>query len=413
MKNGFSLILVVMAFLAYLEKIYPHYKLDKVKGWYPRAIVFNSVQLLISVVGHYTWDKYLIGHNIFELNMSPFWAGLFAYFIATWIFYWWHRFRHENKKLWLLIHQFHHSATRIEIITSLYKHPLEIFFNSIIMTILSYPILGLSLEANIWMDIWLAMGEFFYHLNMRTPRWIGYFIQRPESHRLHHLRNMRKCKNYGDLPLWDMLGGTFENPPSDAFHPTGFSEGAEQKIQEMLFAKDVMPKPIKGVKNKNNKNNKFTLAVAFLLGLGCLHIVGYAIGSATIKGIAFSTAASPLPLVFSAYNGIETFSTSFELNATLYNNTNVIMELNNKNYGNMQGPYNRRNVYGAIFCYGPFFNTTETKALRQMILTYGMCNNGSLAKEFGFTEPLKQIIVTVKSKTAGNENKKWFMQVDC
>ena len=24
------------------------------------------------------------------------------------------------------------------------------------------------------------MGEYFYHSNLRTPRWMGYFIQRPD-----------------------------------------------------------------------------------------------------------------------------------------------------------------------------------------------------------------------------------------
>jgi len=414
MKNAFSLILVVMALLAYLEKRYPHYKLEKVKHWYPRAIVFNSVQLFISVIGHYTWDNLLIGHSVFNFNTNPFWDGLFAYFVATWVFYWWHRARHEIKPLWLILHQFHHSPTRLEIITSLYKHPLEILTNSIIMTVLSFPILGLSLEANMWMDIWLAMGEFFYHLNIKTPHWIGYFIQRPESHRLHHLRNMRKCKNYGDLPIWDILGGTFENPLDGAYHPTGFSDGAEQRIEDLLKGTDVV-RPVKQKTPKDNTvyKSKFTWGVYFLLALGCLHTFGYALGSPTIKGLAFSSVASPLPLVFSAYNGMETFSTSFELYAQLQNSSNITIQLDNKVYGSLRGPYNRRNVFGAIFAYGPFFNTTQTESLRQMILEYGLCNNGPLAKEFGLTELILQVTIEVKSKTAGNENKVWYMNVDC
>jgi hypothetical protein len=37
-------------------------------------------------------------------------------------------------------------------------------------------------------------GEFVYHMNIRTPEWLGYFIQRPESHRVHHLRDSQVCR---------------------------------------------------------------------------------------------------------------------------------------------------------------------------------------------------------------------------
>jgi len=31
-----------------------------------------------------------------------------------------------------------------------------------------------------------ALGEFLYHTNCRTPHWLGYVLQRPEMHRIHH-----------------------------------------------------------------------------------------------------------------------------------------------------------------------------------------------------------------------------------
>ena len=45
----------------------------------------------------------------------------------------------------------------------------------------------------------------------RTPRWLGYVIQRPEAHGLHHELGEHR-RNYSDFPLWDMLTGTFVNP---------------------------------------------------------------------------------------------------------------------------------------------------------------------------------------------------------
>ncbi len=81
-------------------------------------------------------------------------------------------------------------------------------------------------------------GEFFYHMNIRTPHWVGYLFQRPEAHRVHHARDSQVLsKNYSDLPLWDMLFGTFENPAQKldwAGFRCGFPERDEGRLWEMV-----------------------------------------------------------------------------------------------------------------------------------------------------------------------------------
>jgi len=65
------------------------------------------------------------------------------------------------------------------------------------------------------------------HCNIRTPRWLGYIIQRPEMHGLHHARYRDlkgKMWNYADLPIIDMIFGTYKNPETFAAE-VGF-EGA-------------------------------------------------------------------------------------------------------------------------------------------------------------------------------------------
>jgi hypothetical protein len=76
----------------------------------------------------------------------------------------------------------------------------------------------------------------------RTPRWLGYFIQRPESHCIHHGRGIHRY-NYSDLPLWDMVFGTFRNPATYDGE-VGFYTGASSRIGEMLIGRDVsLPRP--------------------------------------------------------------------------------------------------------------------------------------------------------------------------
>jgi sterol desaturase/sphingolipid hydroxylase (fatty acid hydroxylase superfamily) len=77
----------------------------------------------------------------------------------------------------------------------------------------------------------------FQHMSFRTPRWLGYIIQRPESHSVHHGKNVHRY-NYSDLPLWDLIFGTFRNP--EAFQKEhGFYAGGSERIAEMLVFQDV------------------------------------------------------------------------------------------------------------------------------------------------------------------------------
>jgi len=77
----------------------------------------------------------------------------------------------------------------------------------------------------------------FQHMGMKTPRWLGYIIQRPESHSVHHGKGIHRY-NYSDLPLWDMVFGTFRNPRE--FQPEhGFYPGASGRLTEMLTFQDV------------------------------------------------------------------------------------------------------------------------------------------------------------------------------
>lgn len=77
----------------------------------------------------------------------------------------------------------------------------------------------------------------FQHTNPRTPRWLGYLLQRPESHSVHHQRGVHRW-NYSDLPLWDIVFGTFRNPKGFA-RQAGFHDGASAKILQMLAFRDV------------------------------------------------------------------------------------------------------------------------------------------------------------------------------
>lgn len=237
------LLAIIAALMVVIERLWPGQALPVVKRWKLRLLLVNSVQLGIVILAGLTWDRWLSRASIFHLSdhMAALPAALIAYFISTFIYYWWHRFRHESNFFWKLCHQLHHSASRIEVLASFYKHPVEIFINSVISALLIYTVLGCSVEAAAWYTAMTAVAEYFYHWNVRTPHWIGGLIQRPESHRVHH-QYRHHTQNFADLPIWDILFGTYHNPKSSPKR-CGFDRRREARVVEMIAFQDVYKKP--------------------------------------------------------------------------------------------------------------------------------------------------------------------------
>lgn len=222
-----------------LERLIPGWQLPAVRTWPYRVVIVNALQLGVILLAGVSWERWLSAWSLFHLQARiPTWAGGgLAYFIGTFVFYWWHRWRHRVDFLWLGFHQIHHSPQRIEVITSFYKHPLEMIANSIIGSLLVYSFLGLGLESGAVFTFCCAVGEFFYHTNVKTPHWVGYFFQRPEMHHIHHEHESHK-NNYGDITWWDMLFGTYQNP--ERFESRcGFDPAKEEQLIPMLAFRDV------------------------------------------------------------------------------------------------------------------------------------------------------------------------------
>lgn len=233
------LLAAIAAALFMVERLWPAHELPKVHNWWGRVIFVNVIQVGIVVLSGYTWDRWLQATALFHLrdHFGTVGQAFIAYFISTFVYYWWHRWRHESQWFWRLCHQLHHSPQRIELLTSFYKHPLEITLNSMISSGLVYLVLGCDVQAGALYTFLTAIAEYFYHLNLRTPRWVGYFIQRPESHRVHH-QFRHHTQNFADLPLWDALFGTFKNP-TVAPARCGYEEWREDRFEDILTFRDV------------------------------------------------------------------------------------------------------------------------------------------------------------------------------
>ena len=210
----------------------------RVAGWWTRALLLNGFQFGTAWVAGHSWERWMSQLRPWSADgLGVFWGAIVGYVAITFVYYWWHRWRHTVRPLWRWLHQVHHSPERIEIITSFYKHPLEIVANSLLSTAILYFIVGIGPEAAAYAILLTGLAELFYHWNVRTPYWLGFIVQRPESHCVHHQRDLH-AYNYADLPLWDICFGTFRNPRRWD-ECCGFAEGCECRLGEMLRGVEV------------------------------------------------------------------------------------------------------------------------------------------------------------------------------
>ena len=226
--------------LILVERLRPARPLPRVRGWRGLGVVaflvtggiFSSVPLL--------YLDFVRAHRLVDLEWLGLGAGaLIAFLVTELAGYWFHRLRH-TRVLWR-IHQLHHSAERLDVFGSSYFHPLDIAGESLVASLASTLLLGLNAEAVALAGLVSAATSIFQHTNVRTPRWLGYVLQRPESHSIHHARGVH-AYNYANLALWDMVFGTYRNP--ERFEAeAGFYDGASRRVGAMLLLLDVTAPP--------------------------------------------------------------------------------------------------------------------------------------------------------------------------
>ncbi len=232
-----SLLLIVAAMLC-LQSLLPGRALPAIKGWWVRGSAVFVVYFYLSTYLPMIWDQYLVEYQVFNLEtLNPYVSTLVAVLVFELLIYIWHRSMHQTQWLWRIFHQMHHSAERVDTLGAFYFSPMDAAGFAMIGSLTLSVVVGLAPEAVtlfLFVTFFLAM---FQHTNINTPQWLGYFVQRPESHTVHHQKGVHGY-NYSDLPIFDLIFGTFKNPKSFEGE-VGFYDGASAKISEMLLFRDI------------------------------------------------------------------------------------------------------------------------------------------------------------------------------
>lgn len=208
------------------------------KRWRIIAGALNAANLGVVILAGWLFEAPISEHAILPLPENIPWLAqaLIVFLTASLFAYGWHRLTHASDTLWRCIHQLHHSPSRIETLTAFYVHPLDSFLASMINGLVAYWIFGVGPEVAALVLCWVALFNLVAHADQRTPWWLGFILQRPEMHRLHHERHQHRS-NYG-LPLWDLIFGTWRNPKTSTVE-CGFTPDREYRVKDMLLMRDV------------------------------------------------------------------------------------------------------------------------------------------------------------------------------
>lgn len=233
-------IIVISIFIVLMigEELFPGRPLPKIKFWKIKGIFAFIIYFFLSTYLPMLWNEFLGKYQLINMaGLGDYWGALVALLIYELGVFVWHRSMHNSNILWRVFHQMHHSAERVDTYGAFFFSPMDMIGFTFLTSLAMVWIGGFTVQATIYAIYGATFLAVIQHANIKTPQWMGYIFQRPESHSLHHAKGVH-AHNYSDLPLFDIIFGTFRNP-KDFSTETGFYDGASIRIVEMMSFKDI------------------------------------------------------------------------------------------------------------------------------------------------------------------------------
>ena len=221
-----------------LEALFPSQReMPAVRHWRLIGLGGLAATLVVFVYGPLLLVPYLPPMAIVDLEGWGNWAALPVWALTTFFGYWAHRTMHYFDLLWRAGHQLHHGVARVDISSAMIFHPFDIFVQGVACALLAAGLLHVTAYAAAWGGLWGFLVALYQHWDVKTPAWTGWIIQRPEAHLLHHERDVH-ARNFGDMPLWDRLFGTYGEPVERTVE-LGFKPERSRRWLAMLLFVDV------------------------------------------------------------------------------------------------------------------------------------------------------------------------------
>jgi len=231
-----ALPVIFLAFMAF-ELVAPSGRdQPRVPWWRLIGIGSLAVTLAVFVVVPLIVVPWFPSRGVVDLSTWGLWGSLPVWVLTTFLTYWSHRIQHRFDILWRLGHQLHHSVVRLDIASSMIFHPIDVTVQAV-MGLAAAILLGVTAEAAAVGGVIGFAAGIYQHWDISTPRWTGWIVQRPEQHQYHHQLGVH-ARNFGDMPVWDRLFGTYAEPDGSPVE-YGFSDGRSRRVLAMIACVDV------------------------------------------------------------------------------------------------------------------------------------------------------------------------------
>ncbi len=119
-----------------------------------------------------------------------------------------------------------------------------------------------------------------------------------------------------------------------------------------------------------------------ILILGSLQMVGDVLNVPALVGLGAASHVSPAPKVFTTVGDVEPFSATFALELEEPDGSVRHVPLDRAHYERLEGPYNRRNVVGAVVAGGPHLHESpHVGPMMEAAARHALCGHAPILRE--------------------------------
>jgi sterol desaturase/sphingolipid hydroxylase (fatty acid hydroxylase superfamily) len=153
--------------------------------------------------------------------------------------YGYHRTLHRFDVLFAF-HALHHDTRKMHVLKSNRLHVGEEVVNFLLL-VPAMIVVGCPPAMMVWLGMWEVFEGNLAHSNVdqRFPHWFHYLVRTADVHRIHHsVRGKLQNSNFGGLPIWDLVFGTYLHPFEAQVGATGISG---DPVPKSFFAQLLYP----------------------------------------------------------------------------------------------------------------------------------------------------------------------------
>jgi sterol desaturase/sphingolipid hydroxylase (fatty acid hydroxylase superfamily) len=235
-------VLFAFGYLSVLERIIPYDRTWHPTGWeWRRDAIYNAVTLIGG--GLARGGILSIGSIAAPLHARLPLALEIAVAIGVMSLssYGYHRLSHRVAWLWKM-HGVHHAPRKVNVANNNVHQFLDAALQ-LVATCLPLFLLGLSRPAVFAAMVFRLAQSYGAHANIDVELgWLRYLVTGPAQHRLHHSPEPHELGHYAvDLPLWDLIFGSFTWKPARAPRRVGLRHPAAFPTPRSILVNQIHP----------------------------------------------------------------------------------------------------------------------------------------------------------------------------